>query len=201
MPFFLDNSLIIGIDLAGSPRRPTGICCFQEGVVSTSVVYENSEILSLVDKKQPDLVAIDAPLSLPPGRRSINERTKSHWRACDEELRRLGIPFFPITLGPMRCLTERGIWLRRRVEARGIKIIETYPGGAQDVWRLPRARRDLAGLRRGLQRLGLKGLPRQATADELDAATAALVGYYFLLGKVQLLGNEKEGMIVLPPWP
>lgn len=200
MPFFVDNSLIIGIDLAGSPRRPTGICCFQERVVSTSVVYENSDILSLVDKKQPVLVAVDAPLSLPPGRRSINERTKTHLRACDEELRRLGIPFFPITLGPMRCLTERGIWLRRRVEARGIKIIETYPGGAQDVWRLPRARRDLAGLRRGLQRLGLKGLPRKATADELDAATAALVGYYFLLGKVQLLGNEKEGMIVLPAW-
>lgn len=201
MPFSLVNSLIIGIDLAGSPRRPTGICCFQEGIVSTGIVYENREILSLVDEKKPDLVAVDAPLSLPPGRQSINQKTKTHFRACDEELRRLGIPFFPITLGPMRCLTERGVWLRRRVEARGIKIIETYPGGAQDIWRLPRARRDLAGLRRGLQALGLQGLTPETTADELDAATAALVGYYFLLGKVKVLGNEKEGTIVLPAWP
>jgi predicted nuclease with RNAse H fold len=190
--------LIIGIDLAGSPRRPTGICFLQAMEATTLVVYENQAILSLVKDKGPDLVAIDAPLSLPPGRTSIQRRNENHFRACDQELRRRRIPFFPITLGPMRQLTERGIWIRRKLEERGIRVIEVYPGAAQDIWGLPRARRDLAGLSRGLKKMGLKGLRPKATADELDAATAALVGLYFLQGKAEILGEVQEGAIILP---
>lgn len=144
------------------------------------------------------MVAVDAPLHLPPGRRTIDDRNGRHLRECDEELRRRHIPFFPITLGPMRGLTVRGIHLKKKIEAMQIRVVEIYPGGAQDVWGIPRAKRDLGGLLRGLRRLGLLGLTSKATADELDAASGALVGQLYLRGKAEVLGDFKTGAILLP---
>jgi hypothetical protein len=34
--------------------------------------------------------------------------------------------------------------------------------------------------------------------DELDAATAALVGQWFLSGKAEVLGNLRQGAIIIP---
>lgn len=192
------NHIVVGLDLAGSPKRPTGFCLLRGTAVESRDLFSDDEILEAVRRAAPALVAIDAPLNLPPGRTSIHERNDSHYRVCDLELRRRGIPFFPITLGPMRSLTERGIGLRREIEAMGIRVVEMYPGGAQDVWRIPRARRDHAGLRRGLGRLGLKGLRRGASDHELDAATGALVGRDFLAGRAEVYGDFEAGAIVMP---
>jgi predicted nuclease with RNAse H fold len=190
--------LVLGLDLAGSPRRPTGACRLAEGLARTRLLHEDDEILGFVLEERPALVAIDAPLKLPPGRRSIHDRNDSHYRVCDMELRRRKIPFFPITLGPMRSLTERGMLLALKIEQHGIRVIEIYPGGAQDVWGIPRAARDREALRRGLRTLGVKGLRKTASDHELDAATGALVGNLFLRGKAQVYGNFSEGAIVMP---
>jgi predicted nuclease with RNAse H fold len=93
-------------------------------------------------------------------------------------------------------LTERGLSLRAKIEAMGYRTVECYPGGAQDVWGLPRQHRDLEGLRAGLNRMGVRGLADATTGDELDAVTAALVGRCFLLGRGEILGGE--GGIVMP---
>jgi len=191
-------SVVVGLDLAGSPKRPTGYCLLRGWDAETSDLFSDAAIMAAVRRAAPDLVAIDAPLNLPPGRTSIHERNNSHYRVCDLELRRRHIPFFPITLGPMRSLTERGIRLRRKIEKLDIRVIEMYPGGAQDVWGIPRARRDRAGLKRGLRRLGLKGLRNDASDHELDAATGALVGRDFLAGRAEVYGNFEEGAIVMP---
>ena len=79
----------------------------------------------------------------------------------------------------MRMLTERGLALKAKIETLGYRAVECYPGGAQDVWGLPRQHRDLPGLRRGLEALGVKGLTEAMTGDELDAVTAALVGRWY----------------------
>lgn len=189
---------VLGIDLAGVPHRPTGICLLEDGRGRTKLLYEDREILDYARESEPNLIAIDAPLNLPPGRRSMADRNGSHYRPCDIELRRRRIPFFPITLGPMRKLTERGIRLKRRLEAEGFLVVEIYPGGAQDVWRIPRAKRNMEGLRRGLARRGIKGLTRSASDHELDAATGALVGLLFLAGKADVLGDFASGAIIMP---
>ncbi len=193
--------LIIGLDLAGSPKRPTGFCVLAGLNAKTKDLFSDEEILAAVVEAHPDLVTIDAPLHLPPGRSSIHERNDSHYRPCDLELRRRKIPFFPITLGPMRGLTERGMRLRADLEGKGIRTVEMYPGGAQDVWRIPRAARDGKGLRRGLAKLGLKGLRADCSNHELDAATGALVGRLFLQGRAEVLGDFDSGAIIMPSAP
>jgi predicted nuclease with RNAse H fold len=195
---------VVGLDLAGAPGRPTGFCLLRGLRAETRDLFADEEILAAVAGARPDLVAIDAPLHLPPGRSSIHERNDSHYRPCDVELRRRRIPFFPITLGPMRTLTERGMRLRDELDRRGFRTVEMYPGGAQDVWRIPRAGRDRKGLRRGLLKLGLRGLSPGSSNHELDAATGALVGRLFLQGRAEILGDFETGAIILPrpapPW-
>lgn len=187
--------VIVGIDLAGSPRRPTGVCVLRGMRAQAHLAYDDEEILRSVEQASPDLIPIDAPLSLPAGRTTIHDRSGEHLRACDRELLRRRIRFFPITLGPMRMLTERGMALRARLEAAGFRVVECYPGAAQDLWGIPRQRRSRAGLLGGLKGLGVRGLTAAMTGDELDAVTAALVGRWFLSGRGEMLGGE-EGILV-----
>jgi predicted nuclease with RNAse H fold len=98
----------------------------------------------------------------------------------------------------MRMLTVRGMKLKKKLEALRIRVVEIYPGGAQDVWRIPRAKRNRVGLLAGLRKLGLLGLTAKATADELDAASGALAGQLFLKGQAEVLGDFKTGAIILP---
>ena len=194
----MNEFCVLGVDLAGVPHRPTGMCVLRDLKASTFLSYSDAEILECAEKEKPDLITIDAPLNLPPGRKTIEDRNGKHYRVCDLELRRRKIPFFPITLGPMRVLTVRGIELRGELERMGFRVVEMYPGGAQDIWGIPRARRDLSGLRVGLQRLGIKGLKKDISDHELDAATGVLVGLHFLQDRAEVYGNFKDGAILMP---
>jgi hypothetical protein len=195
---------VVGIDLAGVPRRPTGICCLLGGeVVESREVHDDDSILRFVAEHDPKIVAIDAPLCLPPGRKwtpgkAFPSNNGSHFRRCDLELRVRGIRFFPITLGPMRSLTMRGIVLKHALEKSGYRVIEIYPGGAQDVWGIARKQGGLALLRRGLKRLGARGIHAKMSGDELDAISGAIVGRLFLEGRAEVYGDFESGAIVMP---
>jgi len=195
----LSSPKVVGVDLAGSPKRNTGLCLLEGNRIRKwQTVFTDGEILKFIEHHKPRLVAIDAPLNLPPGRKSIDDRNGEHFRPCDRELLKRGIRFFPITLGPMRALTTRGISLKKKLRRRGFAVIEMYPGAAQDVWSIARKQDGLNKLRRGLEQLGLYGLDKNMNGDELDAATGALVGRMFLAGKAEVLGNFRQGAIVLP---
>jgi predicted nuclease with RNAse H fold len=187
---------IVGLDLAGVESRPSGLCVLRGLMAETILVYSNEEIVGRTEEAKPRVVAIDAPLSLPPGRKSIEERTCVHLRECDKELLKRGIKFFPITLGPMRKLTERGMLLKKTLGSKHFKVIEVYPGGAQDVLRIPRKQRGLGQLRSGLEKQGIKGLGDRMTDHELDAVTCALVGRLYLEGKTETYGTRKQAIIM-----
>jgi len=187
--------IVVGVDLAGSPGRPTGVCILRGLNAQTSIAFGDEEILEIIKNAGPDLVTVDAPLSLPEGRKTIHDRSGEHFRECDRELRRRGIRFFPVTIGPMRMLTERGMALKAKVERMGSCVMECYPGAAQDVWGIPRQHRDRKGLLEGLKDLGVKGLAEVLTGDELDAVTAALVGRWLLLGKGETIGGS-DGIVM-----
>jgi predicted nuclease with RNAse H fold len=187
---------IVGLDLAGVESRPTGLCILRGMEAETSLLYPDEGVLRRTVDSRPKLVAIDAPLSLPAGRDSIHQRTKVHLRECDRELQRRGIRFFPVTLGPMRKLTSRGINLKRMLEDKGLRVIEVYPGGAQDVLGIPRKQRGLDRLRAGLEKAGVRGLNDQVSDHELDAVTCALVGKLLLEGKAVVYGNSEQAIIM-----
>jgi len=192
---------VVGIDLAGSPRRDTGVCrIFDPERLTTTVLHSDLEILEFVREARPDLVVVDAPLSLPRGRRTIEDRSGPHFRECDRELLRRRIPFFPITLGPMRMLTARGMAIAETLSKSGLRVVEGYPGGSQDLLGLPRKKAGLDLLQRRLRSRGLGGdvAQRPLTGDELDAVTIAWVGWNYQRGKGVLIGDPTEGLMLLP---
>ncbi len=187
---------IVGLDLAGVETRPTGFCVLVGMKAETSLLYTNDEVLKKTEESKPKVIAIDAPLSLPPGRKSIEERTGVHLRESDRELLRRGIKFFPITLGPMRKLTERGMHLKDIFESRHFTVIEVYPGGAQDILGIPRKQQGLDKLKAGLEKQGIEGLKEGLSDHELDAVTCALVGKFFLEGKSVTYGAPEQGIVM-----
>ncbi len=193
----------VGIDLAGVEARTTGFCILDETLnAQTCLLNSNRQIIEMTEEAKPDVVSIDAPLALPKDRPSLSAKYKnrSHLRECDKALLRMGIRFFPITIGPMRKLTRRGIKLRRILENKGFKVIESYPGAAQDLLGMPRKQNGLEKLRRALIKYGINGIAeKKGVSDhELDAVTSAIVGLLYLKGNYVAIGNPEEMLMILP---
>ena len=110
------------------------------------------------------------------------------------------IKFFPISLGPMRKLTKRGMELRSVFERSGLSVIESFPGAIQDVLGMPRKQGGLENLRNALISCGVTGdlARKDLTGDELDAVTCALMGKMFHDGKYLAIGDPEEGVMILP---
>jgi predicted nuclease with RNAse H fold len=191
----------VGIDLAGSERRNTGFCVMDSDLnCKVSILHTDEEIVENTLSYQPDVVSIDAPLFLPKGRKNLESIGPPHLRVCDKELLKMGIRFFPITLGPMRMLASRGISLRKRFIVSGLTVIESYPGAVQDILGMPRKQRGKNLLRNALLNYGLKGdVSRDCIdGDELDAITSALVGKLYLENDYIAIGDPDEGYMILP---
>ena len=77
-------------------------------------------ILSWVQSLKPDFVFIDAPLSLPAA--YFGKGENYFYREADIELKAMS----PMFLGGV---TARAISLKKQIEAEGVEVFETYPGG------------------------------------------------------------------------
>jgi predicted nuclease with RNAse H fold len=188
---------VVGIDLAGVESRPTGFCILKGLNAETNELFTNEDLKQKTLCAQPALIAIDAPLYLPPGRKNLTCPKGNHLRESDRALLKMGIKILPPTLGPMRKLTARGIELRVYFEQRDFRVIEAYPGGAQDILGIPRKKSGVPLLRAGLTKLGIQGLNGVESDHELDAATAAYIGKLYLEGNADIFGDLNQG-IVLP---
>ena len=203
------TTVALGIDLRSGPRYPTGLAALDGGrrLLELRVVRRDDEIEEAAAQLLPAIVAIDAPLALPEGRCCTDPTcacaSAGIMRAVDRDCAAAGYRPFPALLPSMAGLTLRGIALAERLREAGLAVIEVYPGMAQDILGIPRKGRGASGrgeLQRGLKRTGLRGLPRkrQASHDELDAATGALVGLLHLEGRTQRWGPDGVSPLVAP---
>lgn len=204
----------LGIDLAASPRRPSGYAVLDGrwGLRGLGRAGDDGEILALAQKVQPRLVAIDAPLSLPRGLCCLEESCPCRALAADGlklaegELLRRGIPLFPTTKrGIVKGLAYRGISLARALRAAGFAVVEVYPY-ANKV-RLLGGRPPGKGTNMGRQQLrralepfipGLAACPGPLDHDRLDALVAALTACLHAQGPCEALGDPEEGLIFVP---
>lgn len=172
----------LGIDLTGSEKRASGLALLNGNKLEfTKLVHTDSEIVNEAISASADIISIDAPLSLP-------EDPKKIYRNCDLELKRRGIGVFWCLLPSMRNLTMRGIKLAGELRSLHLDVIESYPGAAQDILKIPRKNKGIDILARALADFGILG-NLSVSHDELDAITAALVGIYYLQGDYEALGT------------
>ncbi len=184
---------LIAFDLAGSENRATGFAFFDKKAICTGIVKRDEEILALIRARRARFVGLDAPLSLPFGRRSLEHRDKNHFRECDLQLRQLGIRFFPITLGPMRMLTTRGLRLKTMLRELGCEVWELFPGASLDILGVKRKSPDEVNA--FLSSLGL--VCRAKSVDESDAAIGLFTMLLHVLGLAEWL-KGRDGAILVP---
>lgn len=195
-------SPVVGIDLRASAQRPTGIAVCRGASVETAILHTDEEIISWTTSHGPRLVSIDAPLCLPAGRKSVSDKSPCRAkggivRVAERVLWSRGIRVYPALIKQMQGLTARGISLANELRSKGIEVIESYPGAAQDVLNIPRKKLDQTLLAKGLREFGYR-FAGAKSHDELDAITSALVGHFYLANRYDSLGSEDEGFMINP---
>ena len=196
---------IVGIDLTGSEERASGWCLLDGPQAQVAPVFSDDELIEKTLQTHPHLVSIDSPLCLPAGRVSVEDDDPGRTefgivRGCERELKRRGINVYPCLIPSMQKLTARGIRLARTFHERGVPVIESYPGAAQDIMRIPRKGAGPEWLKAGLREFGISGdyETQNVTHDELDAITSALVGTFHLAGMSEALGTADEAPLIIP---
>lgn len=201
----LSSFKAIGLDITGSEKRASGWCLLTGNYAETQVLKTDKEIIEATLNARPDLISIDSPLSLPKGRLTVDDDDPGRivygiTRECERILKKRGINVYPSLIQSMQGLTSRGIRLAQYFRSQGFPVIESYPGAAQDIMRIPRKQAGLEFLKEGLGDFGIEGefLNNLASHDELDAITSAVVGLFFWTGKFEGLGNEEEEYLIIP---
>jgi predicted nuclease with RNAse H fold len=185
------DSKIMGIDLAGKPENPTGICFLSKNKLNFLTVFSDDGILDCINTNNPSLIVIDAPLSLPKGRCCLSNKCScseigGHFRAAEVEMRKYGRTL-PLTFRGMRMLTERGINLGDKLK-RDYEVIESHPRTIQKVLGLGNPE-DIAKYFE---------ISLNVSEHELDAALLVLNGVFYIEGHFMEFGHLKEGIIILP---
>jgi predicted nuclease with RNAse H fold len=206
-----------GIDLTSTEAKPS-TCLGLDGkfqLVYLGFLTENSDIIAVLNFYSPQVIAIDAPLSLPLGLCCLEEsctckpESPRKNRQCDQELRQQGIPCYPTTKKTfIKSLIYRGIELKtsidREVRQAG-QVIEVYPF-ASKVRLLGKTipqkttKEGMGFLRDKLGDIlpSLKPYSDMFDHDLYDAAVAAYTALLHHQNRVEALGDSKEGLIFIP---
>ena len=206
-----------GIDLTSREAKPSACLGLdsKSQLVYFGFLTKNRDIVALVNFCSPQVIAIDAPLSLPLGFCCLEEscpckpKFPRKNRQCDQELKRQGIPCYPTSKKTfIKNLIYRGIELKtsigREVKQAG-QVIEVYPF-ASKVRLFHRSvpqkttKQGMSFLRDKLVDI-LPGLEPYLDVFDHDLGDAAMAAYTALLyhqNKVEALGNSEEGLIFIP---
>ena len=207
----------LGIDLTSTGAKPSACLGLDNKLklVYLGFLSENRDIIALLNFYSPQVIAIDAPLSLPLGLCCLEEscsckpRFLRKNRQCDQELRQQGIPCYPTSKKTfIKDLIYRGIELKTKV-AREVnqdsQIIEVYPFAGKVrlfVKNIPRktTRQGLSFIKDKIGDIlpGLKPHLDMLDHDLSDAAIAAYTAFLYHQNRVDALGNRKEGIIFIP---
>jgi len=204
----------LGIDLASAEARPSACLGLDRGLhlIYSGSLYQDSDILEVVSRYEFELVAIDAPLSLPEGLCCLKEscscqpKAEAKGRSCERELAGLGIPcYFTTKRSIIKPMVYRGIRLKAELESISSDVIEVYPYASKVrlIGRNIPKKTTPAGLAFLKQHIGHL-LPNVAPLvdgfihDMCDAAIAAYTAYLYYQGKTEFCGKPDEGTICLP---
>lgn len=207
--------LYLGIDLRTSTKHPSAAavidCAAQVNFIGS--FRSDTELLSLVDQYQPQLIAIGTPLGLPAGLCCLESSCscvlaapQQKGRQSELELARMGISCFFTNKGSIiRRLIYRAIDLKGQLAARNYDMIEVYPHATKvilfgDSVPPKNSPRSLAFMKEQLPTLmngldgHLDGLDRNACDSLINAHTARL----HARDATDLVGIPEEGYVALP---
>ncbi|MEM2975459.1 MAG: DUF429 domain-containing protein [Candidatus Bathyarchaeia archaeon] len=185
----MSKIVVIGIDLAAKETNPSGWAVLKKKAVQTCHLYHDTEIIECSVRLRPTVIAVDAPLSLP---------IHGAMRFADKEMRRHGYSVFPPAFAAMKKLTLRAMKLADAFRLRGFSVIEIHPLSTRKALSMPL--KEWGKIQTVFTHIGLGGdiKTRMLSAHEIDAVTAAITGYLHQIGETEQIGDDVEGVIVVP---
>ena len=206
-----------GIDLTSSEAKPSACLGLdsKSQLVYFGFITKNRDIVTLLDFYSPQVIAVDAPLSLPSGLCCLEEycpckpKSQKNNRQCDRELRQQGIPCYPTSKKTfIKKLIYRGIELKNsigREVKQGYQVIEVYPFASNVRLfgkTIPRktTKQGLSFIRDRLRDIlpNIEPYLDMFNHDLCDAAVAAYTALLHHQNKADALGNNLEGQIFIP---
>ena len=179
------NVRSVGLDLAGLETNETGFAYIEGRYALVRTVHKDNEILELVEYYRPDVVAVDAPLTMP---------IRGYERTIERKLRKMGFRVLPPLLGGMKRLTERGVRLKELLESRGFETIEVHPRTSRILLGFDEGQASLLGF---LKSYGIHCERENLSVHEADSLIAAFVGVLYITGLTRNVGGD-DGYIVIP---
>lgn len=178
----MKTAIIIGLDLAAKEKNPSGFCFLKESILEVTSLKSNSEIIENIFRYKPDIVAIDAPLTL------------ELERNCDKLMKKYGA--MPLKMQSIMELALRAISIVDQIRnVIDVEIIEVFPTGTSKV--LGFYNKDfLIKLDNFKEKLNIN-VTKKVSRDEFDAVISALTGYLYLLGLTEKVGDN-NGWIIIP---
>jgi len=190
---------VLGVDY-GSKMAGTTVVAFRSGKeidFRASLKGKDADmmVLKAVEELKPDLIAIDAPLSLPGVFTGLAGCYDYFYRQCDKLTKAMS----PMFLGG---LTARAMKLAAQLRATGVEVIEAYPVkagvdlGLKEFGYRTKAQEDDELLQLLLKQTGMDLTEHQAlSGHHVDAVLALFIAEQFILDKAGQLGDEVEGVI------
>ena len=209
---------VLGIDLRASRKKPSAVAILdsQSHLTELGSFFADSELTELVDRVQPGLIAIGAPLNLPSGFCCLDQSCDCRFsvpnrkgRLLELELAKMGISCFYTNKGSIiRDLIYRGISLSHDLRAAGHDVIEVYPHATKTLLfgdKVP-PKNSAVSVSYIIDHLGplVSGMDKHA--DDLDRNTCdaiinAYTGLLHVQAETDVLGEPDEGILVLPKLP
>lgn len=189
--------MIVGIDY-GSNLAGNTVVCFgnQSGElkIERSCKKKNTDewLLKFFQEINPQIIGIDAPLSIPLALRESNPTSNQNFffRQCDIDTKAMS----PMFLGG---LTARAMALKSKVN--GKTWLEVYPAGLVDIMELKHYKKDISKCLSEISCHFPLQINTSAITDwhALDSVLAYISTERFLQNKHLTFGNASEGLIVV----
>jgi uncharacterized protein len=197
--------ILCGVDFGAKTSGTTVVSLFHSGKkieVFQSKKGEDADafIDSILGRFLPEIVGIDAPLSLPGAYFGICNSPDFHYRQCDRELGAMS----PMFLGG---LTARAVSIMHQLESQGRTVLECYPKALMrrvldpenkityKKEHISKCANDL--LHEQFEIFAAGAISKVAISNWhiFDSLLVLLSVLRYVSGVVQVYGNQKEGLI------
>lgn len=197
-------SYIAGVDYGAKMAGTTVVACLNlensEVQLSQSEKKKSADewLLRLFSEQPAELIALDAPLSLPGYYQHKKEFTDYFYRESDRKLNAMS----PMFLGG---LTARAIKLRDTLTEKEIRVVETYPAALADMLQLKqlsykKEKKHIAQVVEAVREAFTEAKVVPSTIKnwhQVDALLALYTAWRVHQDQAQFVGDKQEGGIYL----
>jgi predicted nuclease with RNAse H fold len=181
-------SVWVGVDVGGKRKGFDIAIVDDHRVLALQGHLTCTQVVDIVRKEQPSVVAIDGPsYYAPDGQTARTDELQLARSIC-------GIRWTPderhVRASAYYAWILEGTALFGALASQSAEVIEVFPTASWTRWHGKRGSRSRADwTRQGLAALGLEGVPQRTNQDQRDAIAAAVTARQHTLGLTETMGD------------